>query len=109
VTDADCAGTADENDVLVQTNGPRFESGVGDALGLGLVPGLDVGTPAGNALFWGRLMFPTTIRPTTVAAITAAATPAIQKGAFCSGTLARDDRTRSGIAALGDPVISSNT
>src|SRR5258708_1405017 len=88
-----------------QTNVGKVPSGGGDdeMLGAGLVTG--PGTCAGFCRLRG---FDTNRTPITTAAMTAAARPAIQKGPRCSGASTIEDRTRSGNAALGDPVISSN-
>src|ERR1700674_1540627 len=103
------------NPVLeVHTNGGRLESGVVLALELGrgdaaaLAVGL--GPVPGTILLGCRFSgLPTNSTPITTRAIRVAATPAIQYGPLCSGPLASDDRTRSGRALLGDPVISSKT
>src|SRR5258708_17651529 len=89
-----------------QANAGKVESGGGDdeMLGAGLVTG-----PGPCAGVWRLRGFDTNRTPITTAAMTAAANPAIQKGPRCSGAISIDDRTRSGSAAEGDPVISSNT
>src|ERR1700674_170454 len=98
----------------MQTNGGRFVSGVAELLGLGLgvsdALGVGLDPPPGPTELTGRFRgLATNSTPITTVAITAAATPAIQNGPLCSGTLASDDRTRSGSAAEGDPAMSSKT
>src|ERR1035437_3914302 len=88
---------------------PGLGLGVGMGVGEGAAEGVGVFCPGPCETNGPRFSGLATSRtPTTMTAITAAARAAIHTGPRLSGASTRAERTRSGRAGLGGPLIDSN-